>query len=670
MFFQIEKLIKKINIFAMFFDLIKYQLAFSKLLKQTFTLKNSYSRILLVWDRKKIRYQDLFKVILQIIKKTKHLHVVIRNKEKLAGSLSHYVHYYEFEEFWPNKTSTEIYNIENKIKDSWAKYIFDDKKEPNLFEFINSTLYARIYEKIAMHILITNKMIDKVKPEYIIYFGEWQLNNDIFYKLASQRGIQIWPKKMESKSLSILKVRYSIVFTIFYGIALFLSMSFRILAQIVESLIHKAVRCHNLKISCQALPVIFVGAHDSLHMFRVLKASVINQVINAGLPIGVFLLKGPGNHFKTRLKILSSPVCSKMIVVNPAYSSFYRLVNHFPHFFRVSLTCYKHILNRGFIIRLAKVDIDIFRYCKSIAITITHNILQIQEIKDTTISWCENKGSSVKKIIFDMPVSYEGYVPAWVMRNYDIKTYHQIHGLIGTVLTYRSSVDELLTWGVFDANLMRKFSEDKVILGGFYAFHSPTFVGNNHWSFHLRDKAKPLKILVATSNLLNINGKVDINYSRYIQRFLFAISDAFREMNRIGFEFLVKLRSHPLESKILLSRIIKKLNMPISMSSDNLSTDIHNSDIVITVYSSLIIDSLMFKKPIFIYNLPIYDQNTLFGYLPSERLFSTADELVEKLGDLLRKQKNALVFEQQLFRRYFGNHFKTSCIGEEILKST
>lgn len=221
------------------------------------------------------------------------------------------------------------------------------------------------------------------------------------------------------------------------------------------------------------------------------------------------------------------------------------------------------------------------------------------------------------------------------------RIYHYQHGQMQTPLFYRSYSDGYLAWTEFEKNLIQKYSYDRRFLSGFYPkrFRSFTVHRSIIHSF-------PLRIAIFTNPIDEVFGQPAWNNFIGILHELIA---EYQTLCRFTFNI------HPAESLSRYQTCFPSLPV-LKGQADKLLAE---SDLIITVYSTILVEALNYQKAVLVYRSFLDEDETLIEKIEDCRVFVDYFQLKGKMESIISEIKSThainLQPEQNLHRLYFGN---------------
>ncbi len=226
------------------------------------------------------------------------------------------------------------------------------------------------------------------------------------------------------------------------------------------------------------------------------------------------------------------------------------------------------------------------------------------------------------------------------IKNKKYTTYHKQHGQIQSPLPYRSNCDEFKAWTNYEKNLIKIYSKDKHYSSGYY----PYFKAKNFDEKFYTPQNNKLSITIFTNIIDEIFGKIPYqNFLNIIKNFI--------EQYKYTFNIIIHI--HPYEDKKFY-----KNNFPdIKIEQNKAEPILQTTDIIISVYSTIIVQALNYKKPIIVYNSFIDEENTFIGEIAYQRKFTNYNQLNKIIKSILeeynKNKKINIEYEQYAFYKYF-----------------
>ncbi len=218
---------------------------------------------------------------------------------------------------------------------------------------------------------------------------------------------------------------------------------------------------------------------------------------------------------------------------------------------------------------------------------------------------------------------------------------HFQHGQIQSPLPYRSYCDQYLLWTNFEMRLMKKYSYDKKFQSGFYpkkqvsAKSPPT-------NYQLRQQ--PPVVVFFSNPIDEIFGQPALQeWHKIIRQF----------MQHYGNSLHYHLHIHPQEK----STIYRNRFPGISIAQHCAAHWLKEADLVITVYSTILVEALNYFKPVFVYRSFLDEDETLIDYISPRRIYRDCPQLIHQCNATFKEAKTPagidLTPEMELFHHYF-----------------
>jgi len=594
--------------------------------------------------------------------------IVCDNKEDYKKQLNLNVNIYELDEFIPQPLSPNLINLKDEIKKNWYNQILDDSilfNNHSLAKVMKNTFYVKILEEPLNDYARLKSMIERLKPEVVVIFQNGQQEKILeeicltkkieFINLASRR-------KIDSLWISVWEKIYVFLyplFAVFAGIIM-----------IIMSIIDSFYFAHRdkIKIDKNCILLITIWAENFLKRIEPLISKLDrNQFYVLFMP-SFFRQSDLYENYRQSLEkrgikyYFIRYYLKDLIKTIPAtFIIFLRIFVRLLHYKKISLKSDSNNINLPMVYIAHKILIflSIELLCQGIAYLAVGQRLYKKFVPE--------------KVIFNFLSSSNLEALNIEFRNKGVVTYHIQHALVAEIFSFITDVTKNLTWGLFDARLIKKFGNDEKVIPNCYPNINQiqSFLENQRNSKSINRERHPPSVLVLTSVPVLTAKEIKIYYrygqAKYSKRFIENIAVALQNLRQIK----IFIKMHPAEKIDLYSPILKKyhFNNACIIKTANLYKLFDQSDIIITSLSSVIIEALFFKKPILVFNLPIFDQMTVFGQIDPSRLFSNASELQQKISKILNSLPNPdLRPEEKLFHKYFGLNPVFNSPPEIILK--
>jgi hypothetical protein len=236
-------------------------------------------------------------------------------------------------------------------------------------------------------------------------------------------------------------------------------------------------------------------------------------------------------------------------------------------------------------------------------------------------------------------------------------TYELVHGAFADrvdVLTYAASTSSVrLVWSEAEARFLSPVAAPQQCLGGFV----PTPPNLSRPETGHRG---PIRIL-ATTNYGHGYGTqqrdrpaLDVYEVAFFEALAAALQAA-----RTPVE--VRWRPHPDDDRNQVDHTLRAfaaLEMSLSFQRRSLEEDLAWGQLIVTSWSSSVLQALSLAVPIFVHEIPLYESTGVMASIDPGRRFETTSDLVERLVPCLRRipstDPDLLAPEERLRREFFG----------------
>jgi hypothetical protein len=231
-------------------------------------------------------------------------------------------------------------------------------------------------------------------------------------------------------------------------------------------------------------------------------------------------------------------------------------------------------------------------------------------------------------------------------------TVELVHGV--TELGYqigsgRSYTAVKALWSLPEARALERFSPGQRCLGGYYPRPSPPPVRRAPFA-----PGAPIPVLVASNYLVNAWGFDPRMFEHYQEPLLHAAVEAQRAL---PWPIELRWRPHPDDDPERVERL-RQAWPQFLPSVGSLDEDFRWARVLVTSMSSITIEALAYRLPVFVHEIPWWNQSLLAAFDPARR-FGGARPLAELLGPcleaLVRGDAAALAPEAAFERALFGS---------------
>ena len=239
-----------------------------------------------------------------------------------------------------------------------------------------------------------------------------------------------------------------------------------------------------------------------------------------------------------------------------------------------------------------------------------------------------------------------------------------VHGLCDPPLqigSSRSFTTVKATWSAWEAEYLSRANVGQRLVGG----HIPRPVTRAEPRPRL-DRNRRVRLLVASSYLPKAWGYDP----RLFEHYQLPLLTAVREAALPARSFELRWRPHPGDDRLRIRQVL--LSAPdFCLSADPLHADLAWCDVLITSVSSITLEALDHGIPVFVHDVPRWDELALALYHPSRRFRDGAElarALAACLEQLERDPASALEPERWMRRRLFGDAGRPLLV-EELLSA-
>ncbi|MBP7461289.1 MAG: hypothetical protein KBA26_08365 [Candidatus Delongbacteria bacterium] len=221
------------------------------------------------------------------------------------------------------------------------------------------------------------------------------------------------------------------------------------------------------------------------------------------------------------------------------------------------------------------------------------------------------------------------------------RIFHYQHGQMQTPVFYRSYSHGYLTWTPFERDMIERYSYDRCFTTGFYPKPYRAF-STGRAPIH----SFPLKIGIFTNPIDEVFGKPARDH---LDQILIQLIKEFESQCRFT------LNLHPAESSSRYQALFPSIQILQHQSEIQMA----QSDIIVTVYSTILVEALYYHKPVLVYRSFLDEEETLIGKVDPRRTFTHYPRLKQIMNDLFCEisstQSVDLQPEQALHHIYFGS---------------
>ena len=577
--------------------------------------------------------------------------------------------YRNLDQFSPPFKAVAFEKLEKEVYNSWASKVLDKEilSSVNLFTVKKNDFFTMVLREFLEDFLKVKTAIEMSEPEIVISFTVGKKTN-VAEEICRTRKI----KYISYKKPLLPNIFHLYMFLILLGIMVLITIlvqfSLMLGDTILLPIVKRLIKSKKLEIPGQYELCIVSGWGANL----LNKAKPPHYSLPFNWGILIFPPTRRWHLFRIgERKLIEN--CPLQFLALPVRGIFQLIIIYSKYLF----SCIQEIIKEvNYSFKMENIEIPWMRYLKGELLWfLTHEVL-ITGITPLLLAKSFTQKIRVKKVFFTTS-SFKGIE----CFNYFLKrcisqTFHLQHGLAeGVIGDYRTSVSFNLAWSKFDAELFRRFGNDDVVLDGFFPYHSKInqalihSSSVNKSSYDASHRSRRILILsnpiAATRFLDRLKGKYFTSYNFY---FAYVVFQALETVSKnLGIEIVFKL--HPSEEKKYYKKITSPFrDLKVKFAKGNLYKYMAWCDVIISAYSSVIVEGLFFKKPILILYLPTYDHTTLIHFVSPERRFKGAKDLAEKLTTIFSDPNYSLEPEKELFKVYFGENFHPREMWKFILE--
>ncbi|MCD6476744.1 MAG: CDP-glycerol glycerophosphotransferase family protein, partial [Candidatus Aenigmarchaeota archaeon] len=577
--------------------------------------------------------------------------IICENKEFYKPYGKEFV--YELDEFTPQPFFPKLLELENEVNRGWYSKVLDSSisfKGYSLAEILYIDFFDQIINPVLVKFIKLKFLLEKMQPEVVIIFGRGY-QSKILKHLCLRMNIKVYNLAekwfIDNIWFPLLEKAYPYILPIFVLIAFVFLIIITLYDMLIIGNNQKENRSKDKIVIFTPHEENFLRRAQSLAKldrdrvyfmlmlpfcrWKVYKCSILQKLIGPDIKYGFV-----SSSTRDLLPIIKNSISLYMLI--------FKKILKLP---RIKLVSYDIYLPISHLVYKLLLFFSIHCLLKAVChIQIGYRFLTIVS----------------KKVVFINANLAKARALNLVFKKNGITTYQLQHGMIEAISGYRTNVVKNLAWSNFDAKLLKQFSNDDIVIPNCYPHYEVIKTKLKKFDgkyYRLSDRKK--KIVIFTS---------PISWEmRYVKRYINTVLNAITNFNHID----VVIKIHPAENIKWYAQLLQKQSMHFSIIKDaNIFDLFEKADVIITPYSSVIVEALFFKKPILIFSIPIYDKSTLFGYINPERVFSDSDDLIVKMTQLLNGNTFTynvdLTPENQLFETYFGHNVPFINLSDFILQ--
>lgn len=291
---------------------------------------------------------------------------------------------------------------------------------------------------------------------------------------------------------------------------------------------------------------------------------------------------------------------------------------------------------------------------QALARVLTIDVLRAEEARAATARLIARRSFSGTTIVWPHASAPSVGVPDLMLQKAGATTVELVHGAFADrqgVLTYAFSTPSVrATWTQAEARMLEPHTRGQRCFGGFVP-RGP--------AVSRTARKIPQRVLALTNYGAGVLGPSVAHHSRlgYCQRAFFQALKA--AVPALGYQVAVRWRPHPADHNDSFASILAgSPELELSRNVRSLEEDLESADIVVSSWSSALVEALRHPVPIFVHAIPYYEGDGVLSAFDASRVFSTPDELVSGFQQyakaLKRNASTAREPEAELRRRFFG----------------
>lgn len=291
---------------------------------------------------------------------------------------------------------------------------------------------------------------------------------------------------------------------------------------------------------------------------------------------------------------------------------------------------------------------------QGIARVLTIDVLRAHEAEAATAKLIASHDFSGSRILWPHASAPSVTVPDLMLQAAGATTIELVHGAFADrqgVVTYAFSASSIrATWTEVEARFLEPHMRGQRCVGGFVPRAA---------AVERLPRPKVSRILALTNYGAGVLGPTVARFSRlgYCQQAFFEALDA--AVAASGREFEVVWRPHPADDERSFAAILKRYSyLTLSRGQRSLEADLEATDLVVSSWSSALVEALRHPVPVFVHTIPYYEATGVFAAFDATRTFTTGQSLIAGFNSCLlaveRNLPGSLAAEQTLRTRFFG----------------
>jgi len=276
--------------------------------------------------------------------------------------------------------------------------------------------------------------------------------------------------------------------------------------------------------------------------------------------------------------------------------------------------------------------------------------LRVEEASVAASSLVKRVALDGSTIIYPHITQANDCVGHQLVRRAGARSIELVHGLtterdqLGRARTF---TDVKALWTDAEADVIRRIAPHQSVVGGFMPRRPPAIAVRA-----TLERSRPIRILVG-SGYLSAGWALDPRARQHYQ--LPLLADVLASGDAIG-PIHVRWRPHPGDDPALVRLYTERFPSLERSTEKHVEDDLRWCDLLVTSLSSVAIEALGFKIPVFVHQVPFWDWSAFAAFDPG-RVFgitSTFREVAEPCVTLLRAGGDALGPERATLRRLFS----------------